>query len=637
MPVSGGAADKLGNRYEALWAIDQLLRIVNGAAHWLTLEPLDPNEARGIEFVVGCPEGITEYWSVKRQTTKAAGWTLALLASKDDRGRTILSDLLEHVEKDPNSRAVFASTLGARDFEELRGYIGSREILDARLQRSAELSSAFRDYVLPLCGGDVERALAFLRWTRTHAADESKLSDDVNFKLRKLLYAEDGSPLDAAAVRGHLKDIIQDNIHSPLDKEKILGALRSHGFRLREWGLEKSVRDRIDALCETYVAALNSHLVNGTFLPLAGAESILSDNGQPVNRKVLVVGEAGGGKSTTLADVVGQLRGRGIAVLPVRFDQLPEGILSTTELGRKLLLPESPALTLAGVASGAPSVLIVDQLDAISIASGRRADLWSLFEALLREVEPFPGMSLIVGCREFDLEHDHRIRRLNAEASGFKIIKLKPLTVEQVDGALRSAGTEPALIAAAFKSILAVPLHLSMFLSLTPPDRVGVLGRDDLFDRFWTEGEHRVDCRLGRKVAWTQVIDKLANWLSERQQLSAPLYILDEVSPDARAMASEHILALTEDGYRFFHESFFDYAFARRFVSGGGQLVGLLLAGEQHLFRRGQVRQVLAYLRSNDRLRYLEELRERNRQRRCTLPPKESYLPVALVLARPSA
>lgn len=115
MPVSGGAADKLGNRYEALWAIDQLLQIVDDAARWLTLEPLDPNEARGIEFVVGRTEGSIEYWSVKRQTTKAAGWTLAVLASKDERGRTILGDLLEHVEKDSNSRAVFASTLGARD------------------------------------------------------------------------------------------------------------------------------------------------------------------------------------------------------------------------------------------------------------------------------------------------------------------------------------------------------------------------------------------------------------------------------------------------------------------------------------------------------------------------------------------
>lgn len=32
MPASGGAADKFGNRYEALWAMDQLLQILDGTA-----------------------------------------------------------------------------------------------------------------------------------------------------------------------------------------------------------------------------------------------------------------------------------------------------------------------------------------------------------------------------------------------------------------------------------------------------------------------------------------------------------------------------------------------------------------------------------------------------------------------------
>src|SRR5262245_50949780 len=52
----------------------------------------------------------------------------------------------------------------------------------------------------------------------------------------------------------------------------------------------------------------------------------------------------------------------------------------------------------------------------------------------------------------------------------------------------------------------------------------------------------------------------------------------------------------------------FIYAFARRFAQGGGQLVGLLLGGEQHLFRRAQVRQILSFLRSNDPQRYFKEL-----------------------------
>lgn len=607
MPASGGSADKLGNRYEALWAVDQLLGIVDGAVLHLTLEPLDPDQSRGIEFIVAIADGATEYWSVKRQTTKAAGWTLARLAEKDDRGRSILADLLQHVERDATNKGVFASTLGARDFEELREFVESQPIFDTRLDQSGPLKVAYRQHILPLCRGDAERARTFLLRTRTHACDEPQLRDRVHFAIRKLFHMSDGSALDSSTVRHWLADLLLDSIHRPIDRDRILSTLAVHRIRLRDWG-ERTVRDRIHDLCNGYTEPLQSQLINGTFLPLEGSGRLLDLGNTLPSQKILVVGGAGGGKSSTLASEVGRLRDSSIPVLAIPFDQLPEGLLTTTELGRKLLLPESPALVLAGVAAGKPCVLIIDQLDAVSIASGRRAELWALFDRLHREVERFPNVSLIVGCREFDLEHDHRMRAMKAEASGFVIVELKPLSLEQVDTALQDAEIDLRTVQPTLKPILAVPLHLSMFLSLTAGDRVAVRSRDELFNAFWVQGEHRTDLRLGRKTAWTQVIDSLANRLSETQQLSAPQYVLDDFRADAAAMASEHILVFADGRYRFFHESFFDYAFARRFAARGRRLVDLLLGSEQHLFRRAQARQILAYLRAHDWPRYLEEV-----------------------------
>ncbi len=472
MPASGGAADKLCNRYEALWVIDQLLRVVDGAGCQLTYEPLDPDESQGIEFAVQKADGTTDYWSVKRQTTRAAGWTLALMARLDDRGRSILGDLMRHVKRDPSHRGVFASTLGARDFDELRTHADSEALLEARLDQSAELKSDFRNYVLPLCGSDSEQARALLLRTRTHAIDEAQLLDRVEFTIRKLLYATDGSMLDAAAVRRHLADLLLDKIHRPLDRETILSVLAGHGIRLRDWAIDESVQDRIRALCESYTAPLREAMINSTLLPLAGSEPLLAAGGGAKSENVLVVGGAGCGKSTTLADVVERLRGFGVPVLTIRFDQLPEGIITTRQLGRKLDLPESPALVLAGVAGGAKSVLVIDQLDAISMASGRRAELWNLFEELRREAERFSGMSLIVGCREFDLEHDRRLRAMKADGSGFQIVELKPLSSDQVDAALKDAEIDPSAVQATLKPLLTIPLHLSMFFSLAPADRI---------------------------------------------------------------------------------------------------------------------------------------------------------------------
>jgi len=91
--------------------------------------------------------------------------------------------------------------------------------------------------------------------------------------------------------------------------------------------------------------------------------------------------------------------------------------------------------------------------------------------------------------------------------------------------------------------------------------------------------------------------------------LSAPMETVDDYADDARAMASEHVLILDAKRYAFFHEGFFDYAFARRFAARGRDLLSLLRNGEQHLFRRAQVRQILVHEREAEHSRYLADLK----------------------------
>ena len=73
-------------------------------------------------------------------------------------------------------------------------------------------------------------------------------------------------------------------------------------------------------------------------------------------------------------------------------------------------------------------------------------------------------------------------------------------------------------------------------------------------------------------------------------------------------MASENVIVFQAARVSFFHEGFFDYSFVRRFIGRGGSLEQLLTDGEQHLFRRPQVRQFLAYERSLEGSRYLTNL-----------------------------
>ena len=116
-------------------------------------------------------------------------------------------------------------------------------------------------------------------------------------------------------------------------------------------------------------------------------------------------------------------------------------------------------------------------------------------------------MSLIVGCREFDLENDYRIRKMKTGSGQFEEIKLGELSQDQVDSNLREAGTDPSLVQSSLKPILFIPLHLSLFLRLPADVRVAVHNRDELFGSFWSECERRDNQRLNRRSAWTEAVD----------------------------------------------------------------------------------------------------------------------------------
>ena len=97
MPLPGGAADKLGNRYELLWTISCMAEVLRGGAKTIRLEP--PGEAgRGIEFVL-TKVSHQEFHQVKRQQAGKERWTIADLAS-------VLTAFRGHLAREPEAICV---------------------------------------------------------------------------------------------------------------------------------------------------------------------------------------------------------------------------------------------------------------------------------------------------------------------------------------------------------------------------------------------------------------------------------------------------------------------------------------------------------------------------------------------------
>ncbi len=326
-------------------------------------------------------------------------------------------------------------------------------------------------------------------------------------------------------------------------------------------------------------------------------------------RVVLVAGEAGAGKSLVLLQIVEDLRRR-MPVLAFRADGV-EPTRRPERIGADLGLPGSPSTVLAAVADGREALLVVDQLDATSTASGRQAEFFEGIEKILNEARSYQNIRVLLACRQFDLDNDRRLRGLTHDDPEIRSIAVRTLSRESVIETLDRIGIDASALDERQLKLLELPLHLQLVAEVGPAatgDATGFRTVSDLYSAFWELKQDRVAARLNRSPRWTEVVDRLCDHMSDRQILSAPRELLDELREDAQAMASENVIVIQGARVSFFHEGFFDYSFVRRFVGRGGSLESLLADGEQHLFRRPQVRQFLAYERSLEGSKYLNDL-----------------------------
>ena len=605
MTLPGGPADKLGNRYEKWWTLSEFVRLLRGDAEAIRIE--DPGVEKA-EFVV--TTGVRrELHQVKRHHQDGK-WSFAAL-----RADGLLREIGRQLAGN-DDRFVFASGSDARQLSELceaaraseseeefeRAFLAARE----RRKRFKKLRCDWA------C--DVASAVERLRRIEVRTIDERELERTVRWGVQALFLA------DPRKVVAELRTIVDDSVHRTITRQALVGLLGRRGYRLRHLTSPENAGVAVEAATDTYLEGARGKLIRRMLIPRTAAKMLLARLNETATDSVLT-GGAGSGKTACVVEVVEALRARGLPVLAFRLDRLPL-TPTTAALGGHLGLEESPVLVLAAAAeaAGCPGVLIVDQLDAVSTVSGRTSGMFDLVERLLHEARGTrarAAIHTIVVCREFDWQHDPRLRQLmprsNKQSQQDERIEVTELTAAEVETVLGEEGFDPALFHKRQLELLRLPRNLSLFLEagfdMSRPPAFGTA--KDLFDRYWTEKRRSVAERtIPSPDQWLEVMQTLCDAMTDAQQLSVPREALDRFSPDyLDQLASEGVLTFDGRRYGFGHESFFDYCFARVFVTRSHSLVSFLCASEQHLFRRAQVRQVLAYLRDANATRYVRELR----------------------------
>lgn len=592
MPLPGGPADKLGNRYELWWTVSQLVEMIQGVSDAIRIE--DPRADKA-EFVV--------HRGSEREMHQAKTgdkWTLARMA-----GDGLLQAIGAHLDA-ANAKFVFVSNSRATDLSELAERASHAESLEEfRTQFLAAHEHAKNfESLRKSWSCDADAAFEKLRRVRVRTIDEKGIEEQVRSGIQASFLA---NPTDVTA---ELRALALDSVHRTITRQDLLDSLSQRGFLLRRVN-PAVASDVIAEVTQAYVDGARRKLIGRKIIPRAATQALLQKFDAGMSDS-LVTGKAGAGKTGCVVEFIEALQARHVPVLAFRLDRV-ESVSTTRKLGERLGLEESPALVLAEAAKGRGAALVIDQLDAVSTTSGRTSGLFEAVEGLLKEVRGLrvrAPLRVVLICREFDWSNDPELNQLMpAEQAKVEVAEFSADETKQV---LAEARFRPSIFRESQLEMLRLPQNLSLFLdaSFDPGEAPAFDNSKELFDRYWNAKRDAVARRAEPATnQWNDALETLSQEMTRTQLLSVPREKLDKISSMYMdQMVSEGVLAFDEKRYGFGHESFFDYVFARSFVRKEQRLVAFLKDSEQHLFRRAQVRQVLTYLRDADRKRYCEEL-----------------------------
>ncbi|MFJ9351539.1 hypothetical protein [Streptomyces sp. NPDC101237] len=592
-PRPGGEADKFGNRYEGAWTIRHILYVLLGAGNSLTVEGVG-DLSKGVEFTYLHGDTVQVH-QLKRQNGSANTWTVKSLQSKG-----IWENVRSHVED--GRQFHFVSLLPANSLQELADRARRSESQEDFIKHwlTEGLRDTFDDLSSPDIFGSAEKVWEILRGFWISWPDEQDIVN-MNGALAELLL--EGAAGSLAAVG--LGDLVQNALGVTLDAPAIESRLGTYGLSRARLLNTSGIAEQVGSVCKGWASSIERELLQPTIDRPETAQLVELVNGS--NHLLLLMGHGGGGKSATLHQVYESLDADSVPLLAFRLDRL-EPFSSTTELGERIGVGVSPVTALAAVAGERPSVLIVDQLDAVSLTSGGMPRNFDAVASLVREASAFPAMTVILACRKFDVDNDYRIREL-VDAKNCAHVEVGEISDEQVAESVRAMGLDANALTDHQKKLLRSPLNLVLLKSIAGnEDAMAFQTTKNLFDAFWQR--KLTDCRQRRDtVRFNKVISTVAEAISARQRLSVPITALDvdDLADDAAVLVSEHVLVRDGQQIAFFHEAFFDYAFARGWIERGESLVTFLSGGEQELFRRAQVRQIMNHLRELEPDRFAVE------------------------------
>lgn len=320
----------------------------------------------------------------------------------------------------------------------------------------------------------------------------------------------------------------------------------------------------------------------------------------------LLVGNAGMGKSVVFRKTIQRLEKDGIKCFAIKVDKLQPPVGYTSNEHLELLRN-----TFSSLNQEKRSVLVIDQIDALSqyINSDRsKLENITALIKLFSDGDKSGNVRIIVSCRSFDLDFDPKLSLLGREPK----IKLGLLAKEDVEKVLDrlKVGLYKELDDKT-KTVLQTPQHLNLFCRVfAKNEKKDYYSITELYDELWLQTIGLAESKINKEVA-ERILYDLALKIYRDEELTPQWNYDTSELKEANYLISEGIIEKTGNRATFFHQSMYDYVFARYYTKEKRSLIQDLLAEKKHqgLFVRSTVNFVLDYERARNTKQYKEDVK----------------------------
>lgn len=326
--------------------------------------------------------------------------------------------------------------------------------------------------------------------------------------------------------------------------------------------------------------------------------------GLPSGKKnlCLLVGDAGMGKSVVIKDLIGHLENDGVRCLCLKADTLDD---ASNPVSLETIYD-----TIAYYASNQqPTVFIIDQIDALSQSLSTDRNRLNALISVLSSIEDWPNVRAVVSCRKYDLEYDAVLNGLKDKS---ETVELGLLSENEVKDALEKLeqGLVDRISSTTF-SILRNVQYLNSFCYLFQRNkrRLNFNSPIELYDALWDSVLDGLPAQIVYDDA-EKVLYDIAECIKKSGTLKPVWQPISNLRAAYTYLASNGIVLPDGNAVSFFHQTFFDYALAKSYLSQNKSYISDLENEFQGLEIRSTVKAVLEYVRGHNDVGYASEIQQ---------------------------